>query len=91
VSEEPKELLETGYFNYRYLCKRYAHGKNWECEISRLTAGGNLIGGFSHSRDLIYVSDLMKNYFTEQKILDTLKIYEQNGINTALLRLDDKT
>lgn len=92
VSEEPKELLEEqDILTTDTSAKDMPMGKIGNVEISRLTAGGNLIGGFSHSRDLIYVSDLMKNYFTEQKILDTLKIYEQNGINTALLRLDDKT
>ncbi|MCA1901590.1 MAG: hypothetical protein LDL53_05140, partial [Candidatus Hydrogenedens sp.] len=54
-------------------------------------AGGNIISGIAHSRDLIYVSQLMKNYFNEGKILDTLALYEQNGINTAILRLDDLT
>ncbi|NLH17705.1 MAG: hypothetical protein GX455_14100, partial [Phycisphaerae bacterium] len=28
--------------------------------ISRLICGGNLLNGFAHSRDLLYVSDLLK-------------------------------
>jgi hypothetical protein len=52
--------------------------------ISRIICGGNLIGGFAHSRDLIYVSPLLKHYFTDEKILDTLEICEENGINTII-------
>lgn len=51
-------------------------------EISRLIAGGNLIGGWAHSRDLIYVSSLFKAYNTEQKVYETLILAEQAGINT---------
>src|SRR5208283_1854603 len=31
-------------------------------EFSRMFIGGNLIGGWSHSRDLHYVSTLMRRY-----------------------------
>ncbi len=57
--------------------------------VSRLICGGNLFSGFAHSRDLIYVSELMKHYFTPERVLDTLQLCEQNGINTAVLRADD--
>ena len=53
-------------------------------EISRIICGGNLIGGFAHSRDLIYVSSLLKNYFTDEKIIETLEICEESGINTII-------
>ena len=53
--------------------------------ISRLFLGGNLIGGWAHSRDLMYVSKLFKAYNTEAKILETLDIAEQCGINTILV------
>ena len=66
-------------------------GKIGNVTISRLIAGGNLISGYAHSRDLIYVSSVLKHYFTEEKVLETLQICEENGINTALLRLDDRT
>src|SRR5579862_4429389 len=59
--------------------------------VSRLICGGNLISGFAHSRDLIYVSELLKNYFTDAKVLETLALCEKNGLNTAILRLDDNT
>lgn len=57
-------------------------GKIGKHEISRLIAGGNLIGGWAHSRDLIYVSTLFKAYNTEKKVYETLMLAEQAGINT---------
>ncbi len=57
-------------------------GKIGMHDISRLVAGGNLIGGWAHSRDLIYVSSLFKAYNTEQKVYETLILAEQAGINT---------
>ena len=57
-------------------------GKIGKHEISRLIAGGNLIGGWSHARDLIYADTLFKAYNTEQKVYETLILAEQAGINT---------
>lgn len=59
-------------------------GKIGNVIISRIICGGNLIGGYAHSRDLIYVSSLLKQYFTEQKIIETLAICEEAGINTII-------
>ncbi len=59
-------------------------GRIGNVTISRLICGGNLIGGFAHSRDLIYVSPLLKHYFTDEKIIETLEICEENGINTII-------
>ena len=56
-------------------------GKLGKHEISRLVAGGNLIGGWAHARDLIYASQLFKAYNTEKKIFETLMLCEQAGIN----------
>lgn len=70
---------------------RLPMGKIGKLKISRVICGGNLISGFAHSRDLVYVSSLVRHYFTDDKILKTLQICEENGINTAILRLDDKT
>jgi hypothetical protein len=64
-------------------------GKIGNVKISRMFAGGNLISGFAHSRDLIYVSPLLKNYFTDDKVMETFEICEECGINTAILRLDE--
>jgi uncharacterized membrane protein YphA (DoxX/SURF4 family) len=57
-------------------------GKIGKHKISRMIAGGNLIGGWAHSRDLIYVSNLFKAYNTEQKVYETLMLAEKAGINT---------
>ena len=66
-------------------------GKIGKQTISRLICGGNLISGFAHSRDLIYVSSLLKKYFTDAKVYETLGLCEKHAINTAILRLDDDT
>ena len=57
-------------------------GKIGKHEISRMIAGGNLIGGWSHGRDLIYTDTLFKAYNTEQKVYETLILAEKAGINT---------
>ncbi|MFZ2147313.1 MAG: hypothetical protein WAV28_08840 [Sedimentisphaerales bacterium] len=59
-------------------------GRIGNVKISRIICGGNLIGGYAHSRDLIYVSSLLKHYFTDEKIIETLDICEENGINTII-------
>lgn len=64
-------------------------GKIGNLTISRLICGGNLISGFAHSRDLTYVSDLLQHYFVDEKVIETLALCEEMGINTAILRLDD--
>jgi hypothetical protein len=52
--------------------------------ISRLISGGNLISGWSHARDLHYVHHLMKQYNTPEKVLETLALLEENGVNTII-------
>lgn len=64
-------------------------GRIKDLKISRIICGGNLISGYAHSRDLIYVSPLLKHYFTDEKVWETLQICEDRGVNTAILRLDD--
>lgn len=59
--------------------------------ISRLICGGNLISGYAHSRDLMYVSPLLEHYFTDKKIFETFHLCEANGINAAMLKFDEKT
>ena len=59
-------------------------GKIGKVKISRLICGGNLTNGYAHSRDLIYVSDLLKQYFTDEKVMETYRISEENGINTVI-------
>src|SRR5262249_29412641 len=55
-------------------------GKLGKLTISRLILGGNLIGGYAHSRDLLYVSRLLRAYNTESKVLETLALAEQCGV-----------
>ncbi len=58
-------------------------GKIGDLEMSRLILGCNLIGGWSHSRDLEYVGTLFRHYNTEKKIFETFSLCEQAGINTT--------
>jgi hypothetical protein len=60
------------------------YGMLGKAKISRMLLGGNLVSGCMHSRDLHYVGPLFRAYVTEQKILETLKLAEQHGINTVL-------
>ncbi len=57
-------------------------GKVGNHEISRVILGGNLIGGWAHSRDLLYVPSLFKAYNTEKKVYETLMLAEKAGVNT---------
>jgi len=59
-------------------------GKIKEVPFSRLILGGNLLSGWAHSRDLIYVSQLVKAYHQKEKIFATLLLAEKCGINTLL-------
>jgi len=52
--------------------------------FSRLILGGNLLSGWAHSRDLIYVSQLVKAYHNKDRIFATLLVAEKCGINTLL-------
>ena len=54
-----------------------------KARISRMLLGGNLIGGWMHSRDLAYVNSLFRAYATDEKIVQTLKLAEEYGINTV--------
>ena len=53
-------------------------------KISRLILGANPMGGGAHSRDLLYMSKLMRAYNTEERLLDLLKIAESEGVNAVL-------
>jgi hypothetical protein len=63
-------------------------GKIGNVSLSRLLIGGNLIGGWAHSRDLMYASKLFTTYNTEAKIFETLELAQECGINT--IQLDPK-
>ncbi len=53
-------------------------------ELSRVIMGGNLMNGFAHARDLIYVSKLIKAYHTEWRIFETFRLAEACGVNTII-------
>jgi uncharacterized membrane protein YphA (DoxX/SURF4 family) len=53
-------------------------------EFSRLILGGNLLSGWAHSRDLIYVSQLVKAYHNKERIFATLLMAEKCGVDTLL-------
>lgn len=65
-------------------------GRIGKLEVTRLICGGNLFSGFAHSGELIYVHSLLQHYFTDDKILDTLQLSEEGGINTTILRTDEQ-
>jgi hypothetical protein len=57
-------------------------GRIGKVAVSRLLMGGNLIGGWAHSRDLMYVSALFTSYNTEAKVFETLELGQACGVNT---------
>ncbi len=59
-------------------------GKIGNLTIGRLIIGGNQFSGWSHSRDLKYLRDLFKAYATPEKIMQTLEIAEENGVNAII-------
>ena len=59
-------------------------GRIGDIEISRILCGSNLFWGAAHARELKYVSRLLREYFSIDKIHDTLQICEENGINTNI-------
>ena len=63
-------------------------GKIGNVSVSRLMIGGNLIGGWAHSRDLMYASKLFTTYNTDAKVFETLEIAQACGINT--IQIDPK-
>ena len=62
-----------------------ACGKIRDVSLSRLFIGGNLIGGWAHSRDLAYASKLFTSYNTEAKVFETLELAQACGVNTIQL------
>lgn len=59
-------------------------GKLGKLLVSRLISGGNLISGWAHSRDLHYVPELMRHYNTDEKVLETLQLLEEHGVNAII-------
>jgi hypothetical protein len=59
-------------------------------KISRLICGGNQINGYAYGRNLIFVAGLMKNYLTDEKIMDILELAEEKGINTIIANVGSR-
>lgn len=59
-------------------------GKIKDLKVSRVILGGNLIGGWAHSRDLLYVSTMIEAYHTDKKVFETFELAEELGINAFL-------
>jgi hypothetical protein len=57
-----------------------------DAEVTRLVIGGNPFSGNSHVS--AETDAEMEDYFTTQKIKDTLRACEQNGVNAAQMRAD---
>lgn len=72
------------FSSLRDLKGRLPYGKIGSVTLSRMILGGNLIGGWAHARDLIYVSKLVKAYHTRGRIFETFDLAESCGINTVL-------
>ena len=60
------------------------YGKIKDTLFSKLILGGNLLNGYAHSRDLIYVSHLIRAYHTKDRIFKTLMMAEKCGINMLI-------
>ncbi len=89
-------ITSASYFkakaaDIRELKGKVPKGKIKHVELSRIMPGGNLIAGFAHARDLIYMSEMIKNYFTDEKVIETLWLCEAAGMNTSVLRTDENT
>jgi uncharacterized membrane protein YphA (DoxX/SURF4 family) len=84
-------MMVAKNIDIRELKGKIPTGKIKDVVMSRMIAGGNLISGFAHARDLIYVSSWLKTYFTDEKVIETLWLCEACGINTAVLRTDENT
>jgi hypothetical protein len=59
-------------------------GKLGPLNVTRLFLGCNQVSGYSHSRDLKYVGRLMLEYQTDERVLNTWQLCEEQGINTVL-------
>ena len=59
-------------------------GKIGNVTVSRLIIGGNQFSGWAHSRDLPYLRDLFKAYATEERIMSTLEMAEECGVNAMI-------
>ncbi len=84
-------LLNREDYDLTKLQGKVPTGKIKHLEISRMIPGGNLVAGFAHARDLVYVSKWIKQYHSDEKVIETLWKYQDVGINTVTMRTDEQT
>ncbi len=60
------------------------YGQIGNLKLSRMFLGGNLIGGWAHARDLIYVDKLVKAYHSDWRVFRSFHMAEQCGMNAIL-------
>jgi hypothetical protein len=60
------------------------YGQIGDLKLSRMFLGGNLIGGWAHARDLIYVDMLVKAYHNDWRVFRTFHLAEACGMNAIL-------
>lgn len=65
-------------------------GKLGKLAVSRLISGGNLLSGWCHQRDLLFVRNLAAAYLTEQKQFDTLQQLEELGVNSIVIDMSQQ-
>jgi hypothetical protein len=63
-------------------------GRIGKLTVSRLLAGGNLLSGWCHQRDLLFVAKLAQAYLTEAKQFDTLAQCERRGVNAIAIDME---
>ncbi len=66
--------------------KKMPVGRIGDLKLGRLMSGSNLISMNMHSRDLDYVRALAAHYNTEERVLMTLKLCEEHGVNGIVLK-----
>ena len=60
-----------------------------EHDVSRLIIGANQFTGYPHAKPLKYVKELFAAYFTDKKIIETLAISHDHGIDTHVTLTDE--
>lgn len=63
---------------------RLPRAKIGNVTLSQLVLGGNLMGGWAHARDLLYVEKLVKAYHHRDKIFETFALAERCGVNMIM-------
>lgn len=89
LNETPDAATSATLKNFNFatlndLKAQVPKGKIGDLDLSRLIMGGNLIGGWAHSRDLIYVSKLVKAYHSDERVMMTLQLAEKCGVNSII-------